>query len=79
MCRMGDPEHHCSCCLKGRTCDCQMSSDTPDQPPLRATKPGLMGARMERHVEGESRASDSSRLIASSSPYLPIPKPPPKA
>ena len=79
MCRMGAPGHHCSCCLKGRTCNCQMSANPQDQPPPRAIEPGLLRARMGLLVKLESGAFVSSGHISCSSPFLPVPTPPPKA
>jgi hypothetical protein len=79
MCRTGEPGHHCSCCIKSKTCTCKMSSGNPDQSWPQAAKPGLL------HILGSCRMAPKSEPVLLSAvllvntTYLPVLTPPPKA
>jgi hypothetical protein len=77
MCRAGNPDHFCTCCIKKDSCKCKMSSGEPPYS-TRATL-GLLraGDNFRAGLHPEGMIAESPSPIAA--PYRPVLKPPPKA
>ena len=79
MCRSGEAGHHCSCCTKGKTCNCKMSSGDSDQFVPQAAKPGLLHALGECRMAPKSEPMFLTAILPEYTTYLPVVTPPPRA
>lgn len=77
LCRSGQPGHQCSCCMKKKSCSCQVSSGLPDRAPHRE----LTDVRLFTIAYGispEPRFLVLHKSFLLRAPYRPVATPPPK-
>lgn len=78
LCRNGQPGHQCSCCMKKKSCSCQVSSGLPDRPPHREVKQESRFAKIAFGIPPELRLFSVGEFFSLPAPYRAVPTPPPK-